>query len=111
MESFKDFLKQRLRCDGIYLLRGSFDNVIQYAEIKNANKGISLGYSTDTGLVTFLELQPTLTLENTKIFDIQYYGIESLNSRIKATNVLIYNVGQANAALTLGGDYGAVLSD
>ena len=105
-DRLEDFYKEVPgQWEGIYLLRGSFDNVIQYAEIKNANKGISLGYSTDTGLVTFLELQPTLTLENTKIFDIQYYGIESLNSRIKATNVLIYNVGQANAALTLGGDY------
>ena len=105
-DRLEDFYKEVPgQWEGIYLLRGSFDNVIQYAEIKNANKGISLGYSTDTGLVTFLELQPTLTLENTEIFDIQYYGIESLNSRIKATNVLIYNVGQANAALTLGGDY------
>ena len=91
--------------EGIYLLRGSLNNVIRYAEIKNANTGISLGYSTAEGFDAFFINQPTLTLENTKIFDIQNYGIESLNSRIKATNVLIYNIGQSNTFLSLGGDY------
>lgn len=91
--------------EGIYLLRGSTSNIIQYAEIKNALEGISLGFSTDPDINSFLDNQPQLTIDNTQIHDIQNNGITSLNSVIKATNVLIYNIGASNAALFMGGDY------
>jgi hypothetical protein len=105
-DRLEDFYKEVPgQWEGIYFLRGSQNNTIEYATIKNANTGISLGYSTASELSSFFENQPTLTIDNTAIFDIQNYGIESLNSKIEATNVLIYNVGQSNAFLSLGGDY------
>ncbi|HNO29245.1 MAG TPA: choice-of-anchor Q domain-containing protein [Chitinophagales bacterium] len=91
--------------EGIYFLRGSTNNVIKYAEIKNALEGISLGFSTVPDLSSFLDNQVDLTLENTMIYDIQNNGITSLNSVVKATNCLVYNIGASNVALFLGGDY------
>lgn len=91
--------------EGIYLLRGSTNNLIEYAEIRNAIEGVTLGYSTDPDINSFLDNQPSLEIRNTKLFDIQNNGITALNSVIKATNVLIYHIGASNAALFLGGDY------
>lgn len=91
--------------EGIYFLRGSTNNVIKYAEIKNALEGISLGFSTVPELESFFDNQVDLTLENTMIYDIQNNGITSLNCVVKATNCLVYNIGASNVALFLGGDY------
>jgi len=91
--------------EGIYLLRGSFDNIIRYAEIKNANQGINMGLSTNPDVTSFYENQPELIIENSKIFDCQLNGITAINCKIDATNTLIYNCGGSNSALFLGGDY------
>ncbi len=96
--------------NGIYLLRGSVDNDITYAKIFNAIDGISLGGRVDDEFTPddisyFLIDQPELDISNSYIYDCQNNGIFSLNSKIAATNVLIYNVGLSNAALFLGGDY------
>lgn len=91
--------------EGVYFLRGSFGNTMEYSEIKNANDGISLGFSTNPDLSSYYDFLPELTITNSKIYDCQNNGIFSLNSKIKATNVLIYNIGLSNAALFLGGDY------
>ena len=91
--------------EGIYYLRGSTNNVLDYAVIKNGIEGITLGFSTNPDLGSFLSNQPVVTINNTIISDIQNNGITSLNSKIKATNTLIYNIGGSNAALFMGGDY------
>jgi len=91
--------------EGIYYLRGSYANTMIYTEIKNANDGIALGYSTTPDLEYYKDYLPELTISNTKIYDCQNNGLLSLNSKIKATNVLIYNIGLSNCALFMGGDY------
>ncbi len=91
--------------EGIYYLRGSYGNTMQYAEIKNANDGIALGFSTTPDLEYYKDYLPDLTISNSMIYDCQNNGILSLNSKIKATNVLIYNIGLSNCALFMGGDY------
>ncbi|MEZ5015169.1 MAG: choice-of-anchor Q domain-containing protein [Chitinophagales bacterium] len=91
--------------EGIYYLRGSFGNTMHYAEIKNANEGISMGFSTDPDLGSFLAKRPELTITHSKIHDCQDNGIIALNSIIDATNVLVYNTGGSDAALFLGGTY------
>lgn len=91
--------------EGIYYLRGSFGNHINYAEIKNANDGIVMGYSTTPDLSYYLDYEPELYIDHTNIHDCQNNGLVALNSKITATNCLIYNIGLSNAALLLGGDY------
>ncbi|MFI5171718.1 MAG: choice-of-anchor Q domain-containing protein [Chitinophagales bacterium] len=90
--------------EGVYFLRGSTGD-IKYTEIKNANDGIATGYSTNPDLTSYYDFLPNITISNSKIYNCQNNGIFSLNSKIKATNVLIYNIGLSNAALFLGGDY------
>lgn len=98
--------------EGIFLLRGSTENEISYAKIFNSKEGIYLGARLDPDqiftsedLPFYLTDQPELTIDKTQIFDCQNNGIFSINSKIKATNILIYNVGLAATALLLGGDY------
>lgn len=90
---------------GIYYLRGSTNNVLEYAIVKNAIEGLTLGFSTNPDIASFFDNAPNIDIRNTMIFDVQNNGITALNSVIKATNTLIYHVGGNNAALSLGGDY------
>lgn len=91
--------------EGIYILRGSTNNIMRYAEIHNANQGIYMGLSTNPDFTSFYANQPDIVIENTKIYDCQLNGITAVNSVIKATNLLSYNCGGSSAALFLGGDY------
>lgn len=96
--------------NGIYILRNSTGSNINYTHIFNAIEGISLGGKLDDEFTAedvpdYLIERPELTISNSMIYDCQNNGIFSLNSKIIATNLLIYNVGLSNLALFLGGDY------
>ncbi len=84
--------------DGIWFMSGSKDNIIKYAEIKNAIIGIQVDTIANIA-------KPTLDLTNTKIENMTSMGIYAQGSTIKAHNCVISNCGQYAIALTLGGDY------
>lgn len=83
---------------GIWLRRGSRDNEIRWAEIRNGIIGLIVDTCvTDTG--------PTLTLHNTIIENMSAAGLYTRGSRVVADNCLISNAGQISVALTMGGEY------
>lgn len=82
---------------GIHFLPGSFENEINYAIIKNANKGIQLDSAVGT--------QPTLKISNTIISNMNLAGIYAQTSRILGDNLVINNCASHAIALTLGGAY------
>ncbi len=84
--------------DGIYFVMGSKDNVLNYCEIRNAIIGIQV----DT-LASIM--QPTLTISNSKILNMNVAGIFAQGSTIKAWNCIIANCGRFAIALTIGGHY------
>ncbi len=114
-DSVVTFLQDRLepffrelpgQWDGIYFLRGSTNNLLRHAVIKNSREGLLCGFSKSSNLGDFnAGNMPEVRLENVIIQDIQGNGILSLRSNIRADNTLIYNCGASNAALLLGGRY------
>lgn len=84
--------------DGVWLMAGSRNNVLNFTEIKNAIIGIQV----DT-LVN--ETEPTLKLSNSKILNMTAIGIYAQGSTIEAHNNVIANCGQFAVALTIGGSY------
>ncbi|WP_372775754.1 hypothetical protein [Mangrovibacterium sp.] len=84
--------------NGILLYSGSHDNVLNYAEIKNANIGLQVGNIENEGYAS-------VHIQNTKIYNHAYAGIFALKSKITAYNNLIYNCGYYAAALLIGGEY------
>lgn len=83
---------------GIHLLAGSKENLINYAIIKNAIKGIQ----ADT--LAGYEI-PTLTLLNSRIENMTYAGIFAQGTTILAANSIIANCGTYAVALMIGGSY------
>jgi len=84
--------------DGIWLLPGSKNNVINFTEIRNAIIGIQVDTLASTD-------NPTLLLSNSKIENMTSTGVYAQGTTIEAYNTLIANCGQFAAALTLGGSY------
>lgn len=83
---------------GIQLLSGGGQSKINYAEIKNAIVGIQIGTLGGSS-------GESLTLTNTKVFNMNYAGIYALASQINAFNCVVANCGFYNAALLVGGNY------
>lgn len=95
---------------GIYFLRGSLGNSIVFARIFNALEGISSGNRLDSeftpdDIPAFLTDPPQIEIRNTMIHDCQNNGLVSINSIISAVNLLVYNTGESDLALLLGGNY------
>ncbi|MDO8952050.1 MAG: hypothetical protein Q7U86_05455 [Draconibacterium sp.] len=83
---------------GIHFLVGSKDNLIDWAIIKNANKGIqidSMGFSEN----------PVLTISNTRIENMTLNCIDARTTTIKASNSVFANSGSYTVALLFGGNY------
>lgn len=84
--------------DGIYFVMGSKDNIMNYCEIKNAIIGVQVD--------TFVsQNQPTLTISNSKILNMNAAGLFAQGSTVKAWNCVFANCGQFALALTIGGAY------
>ena len=82
----------------IWMRAGSKDNEINYATIKNGIIGIlvdSIGATTT----------PTLTINNTEIFNNSNFGILGRETNIIGNNLVIGSAGQASLACTIGGTY------
>lgn len=82
----------------IWLTDGSTNNNINYATIKNASVGILTENSDDTS-------NPTLTLNNSKIYNSATVGLLARTGHIEANNSVIGSAGQASLYLNLGGEY------
>ncbi|MDP4281267.1 MAG: hypothetical protein Q8867_03875 [Bacteroidota bacterium] len=83
--------------DGILLEKGSKDDEIDYAIIKNGNWGIEIDSSTSNN--------PMLKLDNTIIQNITNSGLYAYATSITSTNCVISNCGASALALTFGGSY------
>jgi len=84
--------------DGIWLLPGSKDNVINFTEIRNAIIGIQVDTLASID-------NPTLLLSNSRIENMTSTGLYAQGTTVEAYNTVIANCGQFAAALTLGGSY------
>lgn len=84
---------------GIHLLKGSKDNYINYAEIKNGNIGIQIDYFDPKSL------QPTLILSNSIIKSMALIGIEARTSKVLVSNTVVANCGYYCMRLMYGGNY------
>jgi hypothetical protein len=84
--------------NGITLLSGSHNNLIDHSIIKNANIGLQVGNIEKEGYAS-------VELTNTRIENMSWSGIWAMKSKILAYNCIIANVGYYNTALLLGGDY------
>ncbi len=84
--------------NGIKLLSGSHNNLINHSIIKNANIGLQVGNIEKEGFAS-------VELANTRIENMSWSGIWAMKSKIYAYNCVIANVGYYNTALLLGGDY------
>lgn len=84
--------------DGIWLMAGSKDHILNFTEIKNAIIGIQVDTLANLS-------KPTLLLSNSRIENMTSAGIYAQGSTIEAYNNLISNCGQFAIALTLGGSY------
>ena len=82
---------------GIQFLASSENNLIEWAEISNAATGILFGKETDGNV--------DLTINNTILRDMRFYGVQSFSADIDMTNTLVTNCGQNSVACMLGGTY------
>ena len=83
---------------GLHFLVGSINNTIDWAIIKNADKGIqidSLGVSSN----------PVLTLTNSRIENMTLNCLDARTTYVKAANSVFANSGSNSVALRFGGDY------
>ena len=84
--------------DGIYLEKGSVQNEINYAIIKNGSFGILIDTINSPGI-------PALKIDNTIIQNMTGTGISAYASSIVSTNCVIGNCGSAALELVFGGSY------
>lgn len=84
--------------DGVWLMSGSKDNVLNFCEIENAIIGIQVDTLANLS-------KPTLLLSNSRIQNMTSTGIYAQGATIEAYNNLITNCGQFAIALTIGGSY------
>ena len=84
--------------DAIYLLEGSTDNSIRYADITNGTIGLRVGVPDD-------DRDFDLTVENTTIGHMSVAGILAFTSDIYGANLLVYNCGDYLIGNFAGGTY------
>lgn len=92
---------------GIFLLRDSKGNHINYARIRNAQYGISMGSTTDISTFNSISLSdaPELFIQNSIVHNISVFGLYGILSKIIAENLLVYDCGVHALAFQAGGDY------
>lgn len=93
-----DFENRAGQWQTIWLTKGSTDNIITYATIKNGTVGIRIDATDGSG-------NPTLQISNTQIYNCSTVGLWATTSRIIGKNLAINNCGQAALYLSLGGHY------
>lgn len=84
---------------GIKIATGSYENVLNYTDVRNADFGIVID-STNTE-------NTTLTIKNSIIRNMLYNVIHSKNAKLEIYNSLLYNAGE-NILKLEGGDYNVI---
>lgn len=87
------FLDDPGQWQGIILGKGSKDNRIENATVRNAIFGIYVDSTAD------------LRIKNTQIYNTNSSGLIGFHSRISAENCLVYNNNTTSVQLIQGGDY------
>lgn len=82
----------------IWMMKGSKNNIIDWAIIKNGSIGIQVDSLHTAGT-------PTLKLSNTIVRNMQAAALYGQGAHIWAANCVFANCGQFVAALTIGGKY------
>ncbi|MFC2126783.1 hypothetical protein ACFLRU_00235 [Bacteroidota bacterium] len=94
-----EFSENAGQWDGIWLKSGSKNNSITHTLIKNAAVGILCdSISTSSSA-------PTLTINNSEIYNCSLIGLLASESFIKAENLVIGNSRQSSLSITNGGSY------
>jgi hypothetical protein len=93
-----EFINAPGQWDAIYFLEGSQSNLIEYALIENARIGLRVGTPDEDD-------DPDLVLNQVTIRNVSEIGLQSFNSDISASNMLIYNFGQFGVFHGIGGTY------
>jgi len=97
LESFFD--NKPGQWDGLHFLRGSVNNVIDHAIIKNSVIGIRVDSLSEN------ISEPNLKLNNTIIYNTLSSGILGLTAEIDAVNCLVFNASDYVVQCELGGNY------
>lgn len=82
----------------IWFTQGSTNNIISNLTLKNATVGLLVTGNDGTST-------PTLTLENTQIYNCSNVGLLARTGNIEGRNMVINNCGQTSLACTIGGSY------
>jgi hypothetical protein len=82
----------------IWLTQGSTNNQLSNLTIKNATVGLLVTGNDGTS-------SPTLSIENTQIYNCSNVGLLARTGNIEGRNVVINNCGQTSLACTNGGSY------
>lgn len=94
---------------GIFLLRSDIcppASQVRYAEIRNAQFGISMGSTTlEDFPAANLSNGPVLHIENSVIRNHSVFGLYGITSTIEARNLLVHSAGSQLLAFQMGGDY------
>ncbi len=84
----------------LILFSESIENQINYLNLKNATLGLWMQRNDET-----VDVQPSLKIDNSQIYNCSIFGILAKKSTITGTNLVINNCGQASLACVYGGDY------
>jgi len=84
----------------LMLFSESIENQINYLNLKNATLGLWMQRNDET-----VDVQPSLKIDNSQIYNCSIFGILAKKSTITGTNLVINNCGQASLACVYGGDY------
>jgi hypothetical protein len=84
--------------NGIVLAPGSYDNVLDFVEVRNAHIGLQVGSIEEKGFATAV-------IGNSRFISNFYAGIFSVKSKLQVYNTLIADYHRYGAALLLGGEY------
>ncbi|MFY0628240.1 MAG: hypothetical protein JXR07_18230 [Reichenbachiella sp.] len=84
--------------DAIYFLEGSFNSLVDHAEIRNGQIGIRVGNPD-------LDNLSDLTISNTSIAHMSVSGVRAFTSDLEMINTEVYNCQEELIGLVAGGSY------
>lgn len=96
--AYQEFENYIIYYGGIHFLKGSENNVIDYAVIRNAIKGIQVDSLGSTP-------EPVLNLKNTIIENMTLNCLDARTSFVKASNCIFANSSSNTVRLLFGGRY------
>lgn len=91
---------------GLFLMRESKNNEIEYFRMRGSQYGINVGNTTFEELNNVsMANAPDLKITNSAIYNSSVYGLYGFLAKIEASNLLIYDAGRNAFCATLGGEY------